>query len=344
MLKQITVNTKSYRTCPKPFVFSANLFGNGTSAKQHAKSFDSSDCFAYEILMHDCRDSVYRDEIPTRLTRVVDYIRNHYREDLNLNTLAGVACLSKFHFHRLFYGQFRETASNYLKRIRLEQAVRYLATDADASIAQVADACGFSSSQNFARAFTAQFGYPPSSVRKNPERYRPGLKASLSSPASQKTPLAVEIRNWPSRRVAYIRDIGPYGSESNSHAIDRLYQWAVHEGHADVAAGVIGVCWSDFKTTSPRHRVFDACLAVDENAKGGGDVRIQLLPGGRLAILHCEEPWDEIPAQRNRFLNEWLPSSEYVRDERPFFFMFYNNPHMNRLTLTIVDLCLPVKQ
>lgn len=294
--------------------------------------------------MHDRRDSVYRDEIPMPLARVTDYIWKHYCEDLSLNTLARVACLTKFHFHRLFRARFGETVHHYIKRIRMEQAVRYLATDVDVSIAQVADACGFSSSQNFARAFTAQFGYPPSLVRKNPERYRSGMRASLSSPVSQKTPPAVEIRNWPSRRVAYIRDIGPYGSESNSRAIDRLYQWAVQEGHADVTAALIGVCWSDFKTTPPRQCVFDACLAVDENAKGGGDVRIQSLSGGQLAVLHCEEPWDEIPAQRDRFLNEWLPSSEYVRDERPFFFMFYNNPHMNRLRLTIVDLCLPVKQ
>jgi AraC family transcriptional regulator len=89
--------------------------------------------------------------------------------------------------------------------------------------------------------------------------------------------------------------------------------------------------------------MFDACLTVPENVKGDGEVRIQTLPGGKQAVLHCEDKWDQIPAQRKWLLSEWLPTSGYIRDERPLYFIYYNNPYMNRLKLTIVDICLPIK-
>lgn len=156
-------------------------------------------------------------------------------------------------------------------------------------------------------------------------------------------PFAVEIKEWPSCRVAYIQAIGPYCSESNDRAIERLFHWAVNAGHADARARLMGVCWSDFETTPPHECVFDACLTVSKKAKGSGQVRIQTLPGGKLAVLHFEDEWEQIPIQRERLFCEWLPVSGYKRDEGPFFFIYYNNPHMNRLKLAIVDMCLPVK-
>jgi AraC family transcriptional regulator len=299
--------------------------------------------FKYETAMHENRDSIPGDEISAHLKRVVDYIQDHCREDLSLNRLAEVAHFSKFHFHRLFRERFGETIHCYLKRSRLEQAAHRLATDANASIAEVADVCGFSSSQNFARAFKTHFGFPPSSVRKHSGQHEITKTVPLSEPPKKKPSLTVEITEEPSHCVAYVRDIGPYRSKSNDRAIERLFQWAVTAGHADTCARLAGVYWSDIETTPPYECMFDACLTVPENVKGDGEVRIQTLPGGKQAVLHCEDKWDQIPAQRKWLLSEWLPTSGYIRDERPLYFIYYNNPYMNRLKLTIVDICLPIK-
>lgn len=135
--------------------------------------------------MHKNQVSILGDENLAHLDRVVDYIQNHYSEDLSLNKLAEVAHFSKYYFHRLFREHFNETVHDYIIRVRLEQAAQRLRTDLYASVAQIADACGFSSSQNFARSFTAQFGIAPSSVRKN----RTGIvsaKCHLSRPERRK--------------------------------------------------------------------------------------------------------------------------------------------------------------
>lgn len=282
------------------------------------------------------------NEFPAHLQRAADYIQDHFAEDLGLDKLAAVAHYSKYHFHRLFREYFGETVNNRIRRVRLEQAAYRLATEFDVTVEEIASSCGFSSSQYFARAFKSQFGFAPSSVRKNPDRILIG-NTTLLPAAVKKEPLTVEIREWPSCRVAYIRDIGPYRSESNSRAIDRLYQWAFTAGHAGAGARLIGVCWSNFETTPPHQCVFDACLEVPDDAKGDGDVRIQILPGGKLAVLHSEDTWEQIPEQRERLFSEWLSASGYLRDKRPFFYVYYNNPHMNRRKLAIVDMCLPIK-
>jgi AraC family transcriptional regulator len=282
-------------------------------------------------------------EFRVHLNRAADYIQDHFAEDLNLEKLAAVAHYSKYHFHRLFHEHFGETVNNRIRRVRLEHAAYRLTTEFNATVEEIASSCGFSSPQNFARAFKAQFGFSPTSVRKHPGYKIIGQSAHRGNQTYDQTQLDIEIREWPSFRVAYIRDIGPYRSESNERVIERLLQWGVETAHVDAGAKLMGVCWSDFETTSPHECVFDACLTVRENAKGNGEVRIQTLPGRKLAVLHCEVEWEQIPTQRDRLIREWLPSSGYTRDERPFFFIYYNNPHMNRRKLAIMDMCLPIK-
>jgi AraC family transcriptional regulator len=294
--------------------------------------------------MNSPADKLLRNEYMLRINRVIDYINNHYGEDLSLIKLAEIACLSKFHFHRLFHKHFGETVHDCIRRVRLEHATHLLVADVHASIAEIAEACGFSSSQNFSRAFKERFGFSPTAARKNPDQHQHMISKTESREAgdSDETPLAIEVKELPSCRVAYIRDIGPYRSESNERAKERLLQWAVAKKLVN-ARIMMGVCWSDPETTPSQECIFDACLTVPENVQDDSEVHIQYLPGGKLAILHCECDWETIPTKRKWLFKEWLPASGFQRDERPFFFIYYNNPHMNRLRLAIVDMCLPVK-
>ena len=39
-----------------------------------------------------------------RMDRVLDYIQENLDNELSLDTLAGIACFSQVHFHRIFSG------------------------------------------------------------------------------------------------------------------------------------------------------------------------------------------------------------------------------------------------
>jgi AraC family transcriptional regulator len=92
-------------------------------------------------------DKLLKNEYRSRLNRTIDYIHNHYDEDLNLTKLAEVACFSKFHFHRIFRAMVGETLNDFVQRIRLEKSVQKLTTDFNKSITEIALDGGFSSSQ-----------------------------------------------------------------------------------------------------------------------------------------------------------------------------------------------------
>lgn len=62
-----------------------------------------------------------RDAHQERILRTVVHIQSHLDGDLELATLARVACLAPYHFHRVFRSLVGETTAQYVRRLRLER-------------------------------------------------------------------------------------------------------------------------------------------------------------------------------------------------------------------------------
>ena len=62
------------------------------------------------------------DDYKQRLLRVLVHIQEHLDESLSLDELAGLACFSPFHFHRIFTGMLGESVKEYVRRLRIERA------------------------------------------------------------------------------------------------------------------------------------------------------------------------------------------------------------------------------
>lgn len=100
-----------------------------------------------------------------RLDRVVDHIVAHIDEDLTIERLAAVACVSPFHFIRMFKISVGAPPHRYVSGLRLERAKAMLA-DHDVPIVEIAAKCRFSSQPNFSRAFRRATGLSPGAFRK----------------------------------------------------------------------------------------------------------------------------------------------------------------------------------
>jgi len=312
-----------------------------------------------------------KDEYRSRLNRSIDYIQNHYDEDLSLAKLAEVACFSKFHFHRLFRTLVGETVNDFVKRIRLEKSIQKLTREKSKSITEIAFDCGFSSSQNFAKIFKSQFGVPPSTIRNeyNWENWKikignfrakdvQGLKPAESflydiycdkrqlpvNKLLDKRPVEdVKIVDCPPLHVAYVRSIGPYKEQAIRPAFNKLRQWATPRGFVNENLIVLGVFWSNPDITPEDKMIHDACITVPESAKADRWINTQILPGGKFAVHHCEvEPNGNDEAWMNLIMN-WLISSDYQPDDRPNYQIHYNDPETHPLKHQILDLCMPVK-
>src|ERR1700728_2212069 len=99
-----------------------------------------------------------RQEYAARMNRVIDHIRSHLSDPLDLENLAAIAGFSPFHFHRLFRAWMGETLQAFVHRLRLEHAAVELAFDSRKSVTDIALDAGFSGSSVFARAFKEAFG------------------------------------------------------------------------------------------------------------------------------------------------------------------------------------------
>ena len=100
-----------------------------------------------------------------RLKQVVDYIEANLDESLALDQLAAQACLSPFHFSRLFKEATGSTPLRYVTDRRIDAAKVALRSD-DSSLIDVARDHGFGSLDNFIRVFRRSTGETPARYRR----------------------------------------------------------------------------------------------------------------------------------------------------------------------------------
>ncbi|HEY9475111.1 MAG TPA: AraC family transcriptional regulator [Mycobacteriales bacterium] len=98
------------------------------------------------------------------LRRARDHIDRHYQAALDLDRLAGVARVSKFHFVRCFETAYGETPIRYLTRRRIERA-QDLLRGANLTVTEVCMLVGFASLGSFSSRFTELVGESPTAYR-----------------------------------------------------------------------------------------------------------------------------------------------------------------------------------
>ncbi len=300
-----------------------------------------------------------RAEYSGRFNRVVDHIQAHLPEPMDLDTLAGVACFSPYHFHRLFHGWMGETIHDFIFRLRVERAAAQLVYNPRKSITEIALDCGFSSSATFARAFRSFHGLSASEWRKKRKICKaegPGEIASSRGreshdPQREPTPvmnLKVDLKPFPPMHVAYIRHVGSFQEDAAlfERLFARLRRWAGPRGLlAAPSAKFLSVHHDnpEMDITDVQKLRLDTAITVPEGTQVDGEISKQRLEGGPYAVtrvrIHARqymEAWDAL-------MSDWLPGSGYQPDDRPCIEIYHNEPEPAPAGLHDVELCLAVK-
>lgn len=98
------------------------------------------------------------------LLRVRDYIHDTLQDDISIDTLCNVACLSKYHFIRMFREQFGITPHQYIINHRINRVRTALQAGTDVS--RVAQAYGFADVSHLNRHFKRMYGVTPRQYQK----------------------------------------------------------------------------------------------------------------------------------------------------------------------------------
>ena len=106
-----------------------------------------------------------REELLVDLRRARDHIDAHFSEPIDLQQLAAVAALSKYHFHRLFTAMYGRTPARYLSERRIERSQDLLRAT-NLTVTEVCFAVGFSSLGSFSSRFRAVVGETPSQFQR----------------------------------------------------------------------------------------------------------------------------------------------------------------------------------
>ncbi len=249
-----------------------------------------------------------------RLNRVLLHIDRHRGEELTLDRLAGVACLSPHHFHRIFRAMVGEPLGQYVQRVRLETAVVQLQTS-DRSVLEVALDAGYESAAAFARAFEQRFGVPPSQCRRE-HRFELQVRAARFRQMNT-TMITPEIRTRPDTRVAFVRHTGPY--HEVGAAWGQVCEFAARQGLLGPRSQYLGISHDDPRITAAEQLRYDACVTLDREVAPAGAVGVQTVPGGRYAVfLHCG-PHEKLMSTYDAIFGDWLPrSGEALRDQSGF--------------------------
>lgn len=91
-------------------------------------------------------------EYQNRFSMILNFIDNHFTENLSLDTVSSMANFSKFHFSRLFKEYTGETFYRYVNMKRIEYAC-HLLSHGNMTITDVGLASGYSSGSVFIRMF-----------------------------------------------------------------------------------------------------------------------------------------------------------------------------------------------
>jgi AraC-like DNA-binding protein len=99
-----------------------------------------------------------------RIVTAKMYIDDNLGEAIDLDKIAGQACLSRFHFHRLFTKVYKITPHQYLTQKRIDKAKDLLDKDT-LSITAICNEVGFESIGSFSMLFKKEIGFAPTYYR-----------------------------------------------------------------------------------------------------------------------------------------------------------------------------------
>lgn len=108
--------------------------------------------------------SIYKQQ-RGEMVRALRYIDEHLKEEITVDTVAGIACLSRSYFSSLFKSITGQTLVEYITDRRLD-AARGMLLYSDMTVTEIGCHVGFNSINHFNRLFKKKYQHAPLQFRK----------------------------------------------------------------------------------------------------------------------------------------------------------------------------------
>jgi len=293
-------------------------------------------------------NEIYR----SRINKVIDYVNNNLEKPISLKELAAVAFFSPFHFHRIFVAVTGETVNNFTNRIRNEKAARLLKFSKK-SIAAISIECGFSSASTLSRVFKQYFEISPGEYRKGGEIKNSKIRKELFDVTKYhcnmtgeelKNKFPVEIRQFPERRIAYIRVMDAFREGIVLSAFGDMVAWAKKMNLFD-SETIFGMSMDDPEVTPKEKYRYEVCITIPKKFTIDPDSFIETttLPKCKYAVTAVSGDFDLVVAATNYLFDNWLINSSYECEPWHGLEVFLDKENICNWDHFDLELCIPVK-
>jgi len=272
-----------------------------------------------------------------RLGRVISYIYNHLHEELDLLKLAEVACLSPYHWHRIYHALYGETITATVKRLRLHHAAGLLA-QTSMPITEVAESSGYDNLQSFTRIFKSVYGMPPAKYRQSGSH----MKFQSSIFEGEQVMYQVSIQDIAGMRVLSVPHNGSYMAIGKAFAA--LYRTLAARNQFDTGMRSVGIYYDDPSLVAEQALRSRACVVVDDRVVAEAPLQEDRIVGGRCAVLRHQGPYADMRSAYQWLYGQWLVAAGEEVGDTPVFEEYLNNPRDTAPADLLTDIYLPLCQ
>ena len=118
----------------------------------------------YLMVEKDHKVDIKSEKNKHRITKIINYIDDHYQEDLSIEVLSEAFHLSEGHLSKLFKENLGMTIKAYISQIRAQKVKDALAYS-DLPLIDIAISCGFPNVKSMNKVFKELYHYTPNQYR-----------------------------------------------------------------------------------------------------------------------------------------------------------------------------------
>lgn len=271
-----------------------------------------------------------------RLMRVLNYVYANLDGDLSLDTLADVAALSRFHFHRVFTGMTGETVAAFTRRVRLFRASAALLQTRD-PVDRIACYCGYVNVRSFMRAFQSAYGMTPDAFR-NRGVPQPALQLNEHGDYEM---YDVKIETREDIHLAVMPHRGAY--MEIGEVFEAVMTILMTRGLGPQLGQMIGVYLDDPAAVPESDLRSFAGAQILGDAEITAPLETMEITGGKFAVLTYKGHYSGLAKAYAYLFGEWLPESGEVPRDSPPFEVYLNRPQDTLVDDLITLIYAPLK-
>lgn len=148
----------------------------------------------------------------------------------------------------------------------------------------------------------------------------------------------IEIENIPFYRIAYIRQIGPYG-QNNKRIMEKLKKWAKSSGLLNEQSIILGIALDHPKLVEPENCRYDTCLVISNDyCIHDGNISEGSILGGKYAVFKIRHTAQAVQKAWLAIFPELFKQSYQLDETKPILERYRTEMVKNHYC----EICVPI--